>query len=182
MNNSNNWDKAHLYPSLIAVKYPLITLEILIKGNPIDNRYRGVYDIAEFSQLLEITFANNITSNPLPNPNIKENRRELLTAFNPSKKFSLENCSETIQVQARLNPEVARITKNIYTDITKLNVPTASEQILLAIYRLNAIPILFIIREVIVRIVPLIKKIFVLFKISPFNKYVFDIQICIYVF
>ena len=37
-----------------------------------------------------------------------------------------------------LSPEVAKVTKNIYTDITKLNVPTASEPILLDTYSDNA--------------------------------------------
>lgn len=56
---------------------------------------------------------NTITERELPNPNNKENRRQLLTAFKPSKKFPFANCSETIQVQARLNPEVAKVMANI---------------------------------------------------------------------
>ena len=98
---------------------------------------------------------------------------QVLTAFNPSKKLPLENCSETIHVHARLNPEVAKVIAKEYTDITKLNAPTASAPILLEIYILNTIPILFIIKAVIVRIAPFIRKIFVFLKISPLNRYVF---------
>lgn len=63
--------------------------------------------------------------------------------------------------------------------MTKLNTPTASEPILLEMYRLNIIPILFMTKAVIVKIIPLIKKIFVFFKISPLNKYDFFMQICV---
>ena len=48
----------------------------------------------------------------LPNPNNSENKMQLRTAFKPSKKFPLANSSETIQVQARLKPEVAKVTAN----------------------------------------------------------------------
>jgi len=58
------------------------------------------------------------------------NKIQLLTAFRPLKKLLLANSSETIQVQARPRPEVQIVTKNIYADITKLKVPTASEPIL----------------------------------------------------
>ena len=135
----------------------------------------GILDIIHFSQTSEIKLENNKTKKLLPNPNKRENRRQLLTAFKPSKKFPFANCSETMQVQARLNPEVARVIANIYTDMTKLNTPTASEPILLETYKLNTIPILFMIKAVIVKIKPFIRKIFVFFKISPFNKYVFFI-------
>ena len=81
-------------------------------------------------------------------------------------------------MQARLRPEVARVTTNIYTDITKLKTPTASEPILFETYKPKTIPILLINSEVSVKIIPLIKNIFVFFKISPFNKYVLYKQIC----
>ena len=77
-----------------------------------------------------------------------------------------------MQVQARLSPEVAIVTTKIYTDITKLKVPTASDPILFETYKPKIIPILLINSEVSVKIIPLIKNIFVLLKISPFNKYV----------
>ena len=109
----------------------------------------------------------------LPKPKNAENKRQLLTALKPSKKFPLANCSETRRVQARLNPEVASVVANIYTDMTKLKVPTASEPILLEMYKLNSIPILFIKKAVIIKINPFMRKIFVFFKISPFNLYVF---------
>lgn len=96
---------------------------------------------------------------------------QLFTAFNPLTNLLLANCSETIQVQARPIPDVVIVTKNMYTDITKPKVPTASEPILLEIYKLNTILILRIIIAVKVKIIPLIKKIFVRFKISPLNKY-----------
>ena len=66
-------------------------------------------EIIEFSQCRVIKFEKSKTSKLLPNPNSKENKRQLFTAFKPSKKFPFANCSETIQVQARLNPEVARV-------------------------------------------------------------------------
>ena len=115
----------------------------------------------------------------LPSPNSKEKKRQLLTAFKPFKKFPFVNCSETRQVQARLSPEVANVIANKYTDMTKLNTPTASEPILLEMYRLNIIPMLFMTKAEIVKIIPLIKKIFVFFKISPLNKYDFFMQICV---
>ena len=61
-------------------------------------------DILEFSQVLTIILeeANNIL--PAPTPKHTANKRQLLTAFKPSKKFPLANCSETIHVQARLSP------------------------------------------------------------------------------
>lgn len=109
----------------------------------------------------------NKTKILLPSPNSAEKTRQLLTAFKPSKKLFLANCSETRHVQARLNPEVAKVMANRYTDITRLNTPTASDPILLEMYKLNIIPILFIMNDVMVRIVPLMKKIFVFFKVSP---------------
>ena len=143
-----------------------------IKGSPMAIRYKGLQETIDFNQFCEITSENNKTIKPLPIPNIKENIMQLLTALNPLKKFSFENSSETIQVQARLKPEVAKVTAKRYTDITKLNTPTASEPILVDIYRLKAVPILFIINAQKVNIAPLIKNIFVLLKIPPLNKYV----------
>ena len=78
-----------------------------------------------------------------------------------------------MHVQAIANPEVAKVTANKYTDITKLNTPTASDPILLEIYKLNTMPMLFIMKAVIVNIIPLIKKIFVFLKISPLKRYWF---------
>ena len=92
-------------------------------------------DIIDFSQILDIMFANIKTRKLVPNPKIKANIIELFTAFRPSKKFFWANCSETMQVQARLRPEVAIVTTNIYTDITKLKTPTASEPIFFETYK-----------------------------------------------
>ena len=122
--------------------------------------------------MLEIILEDNITIKLHPKPKKRENSIQLFVAFKPLIKFLFVNCSDTIHVQASPSPEVVIVTKNKYIDITRLKVPTASEPILLEIYILNIILILRINIEVKVRIIPLIKKIFVLLKISPFNKYV----------
>ena len=98
---------------------------------------------------------------------------QVLTSFRPLKKFPLANCSETIEVHAKFNPEVAKVIANIYTDIIRLKTPNASEPILLEIYKLNTMPMPLVMKEVQVKSIPLIKKTFVFFKISPFNIYVF---------
>ena len=85
----------------------------------------------DFSQFWEIVLEKNSTKMLLSSPSSNENKRQLLTAFKPSKKFPLANCSETMHVQARPNPEVAKVIENIYTDMTRLNIPIASDPILL---------------------------------------------------
>ena len=85
---------------------------MLIKGSPMAIKYRGVVDIILFSQFLAITSENNKTKDPLPNPNNKENKRQLFTAFKPFKKLFCANCSETRHVQARLKPEVDNVIAN----------------------------------------------------------------------
>ena len=103
----------------------------------------------------------------MPNNNAKI--LQLLTALKPLEKLPFANSLDTIVMQARFNPEVAIVIANIYTDITKSNIPTASEPILFDIYIPNIILILLITTFVIVNIEPLIRNFFVLFKISPFN-------------
>ena len=66
---------------------------------------------------------------------------------------------------------MATVTKNIYTDMTRLKIPTASAPILLETYKLKTMPIALIIKPVDVKISPFIKNIFVFFKISPLNRY-----------
>lgn len=170
-NSSKDWEIAVLYPFLTAVKYPFNTLEILIKGSPTAIRRSGLEDITDLSHILEIVLENIKTVKLHPKPKSSENNIQLFTAFKPLKKLLFANCSDTIQVQARPIPDVVIVTKNIYTDITKPKVPTASEPILLETYKLNIILILRMIIAVNVKIIPLIKNIFVLFKISPLNKY-----------
>lgn len=136
-------------------------------------------EIIDFSQFVEIKLEKARTIKLLPSPKSKENTRQVLTAFRPSKKLPLANCSETIEVHAKLSPEEARVIANIYTDIINVNMPNASEPILLEIYKLNTIPIPVIIKEVHVKSNPFIKKIFVFFKISPFNLYEGLFLICI---
>ena len=79
---------------------------------------------------MEIIFDKRIIKRLLPKPKNIANKTQLLTAFRPSKKFPFANCYDTKYVQARLRPEVASVIKNIYTDITRENTPTASEPIL----------------------------------------------------
>ena len=144
---------------------------MLIKGRLAAIKRSGLEDITDLSHILEIILENIKTMKLHVNPKISENIIQLFTAFKPLTKLHFANCSDTIQVHARPIPDVVIVTKNIYTDITKPKVPTASEPILLEIYKLNIILILLIIIAVKVKIIPLIKKIFVLFKISPFNNY-----------
>ncbi len=73
-----------------------MTLEILIKGSPTAIRYSGVFEIIEFNQISEIASEKSKTRELLPNPKSKEKSKQAFTAFNPSKKFFLANCSETI--------------------------------------------------------------------------------------
>ena len=63
--------------------------------------------------------------------------------------------------------------KNIYTDITSENTPTASDPILFETYMLNTMLILLVNSAVIVKTVPFIKNFSVLFKLSPFNFIIF---------
>ena len=160
-----------MYAFLTAEKYPFITLETLIKGSPTEIKKIGLEDITDLSQILEIVLENIKTIQLHPKPKSSENNIQLFTAFKPLTKLLLANCSDTIQVQARPIPEVVIVTKNKYTDITKLKVPTASEPILLETYKPKTILILRIIIAVKVKIIPLMKKIFVRFKLSPLNKY-----------
>ena len=67
----------------------------------------------DFNQFWEIISAKNINIKELPNPKKSEKYMQDLTAFKPSKKFCLANCSETIQVHAIPKPEVVIVIKNI---------------------------------------------------------------------
>ena len=69
--------------------------------------------------------------------------------------------SEIIQVVARDIPEFAIVMKKLYTDITRVNIPSASEPILFEIYILNTKPR------------PLTKRVDKLKK-KPFTKISFD--------
>ena len=75
------------------------------------------------------------------------------------------NSSETIQVQARLIPEVAKVIAKVYTDMTKLNMPIASWPTLFATYMLKISPAPRIKSEDEVKIIPFTIKIFAFLKI-----------------
>ena len=81
--------------------------------------------------------------------------------------FPKANCSETILEVARWIPELAKVTKSIYTDIIKEYTPTASLPILLEIYIQKNIPILLKKREVTVSRIPLNKNNLTFLKKSP---------------
>ena len=73
--------------------------------------------------------------------------------------------STIIRVTEILIPEVARVIKNIYTDIIKLKAPRASAPTFLEIYILKEKATNLIKNEVIVNNKPFIKKIFKRLKI-----------------
>lgn len=80
-------------------------------------------------KLLAIKFENIIINILDVSPSNKLKKIQVLIAFIAIFSLLNANFSETITVTAMFKPEVATVTKNRYTDITKLKIPTASEPI-----------------------------------------------------
>lgn len=78
--------------------------------------------------------------------------------------------SDNMQVVARETPEFAIVIKKLYTDITRVNIPKASEPILFEIYTLKTKPRPRTNREDKVKKNPFIKIIFDFLNLSPFIK------------
>ena len=124
--SSKHCEIALLYDLPTLLKYPPITLEILINGSPREIAYIGAVETLSFNQLLEMIGANRKSSKVLERPSIREKNIHVPTALKPFVKSFFSNCSDTIHVHARLIPEVANVMAKLYTDITKLKIPIAS--------------------------------------------------------
>ena len=110
---SKNCEIAPLYAFLTATKQPFKTEDIAIKGKPNAIKYSGIEEIILFNQFLIIKSENKNRIILLDKPNNIANVIHVFTAVRPFKKSFLANCSETIEIQAMFNPDVAIVIANI---------------------------------------------------------------------
>ena len=82
---------------------------MLIRGKPKEIEYIGILETLPFNQLLEIIGASKKSKKLAESPSISAKNMQVFTAVIPFEKLFLANSSETMQVQARLTPEVAKV-------------------------------------------------------------------------
>ena len=111
-----------------------------------------------------------IIKEPAIIPKIKLINIDVLNVWKATFLFRFSNSSETIQVIAILNPDVAIVTKKRYTDIIKVKIPIVSEPSLFERYILNPRLTNLIKSADIVRIEPFINNSLDFLKVSPINN------------